>query len=205
MERMTRRQTIRFTWIALTFIGGIATAMFAEELILRAQGTRLDFSAPRFHYLIGRPLARLKNAEPVIFDFQARLAAGNKTTVVKQITARFVISYDLWEERYAVTKTTPSRKTARHLTAAEAEVWCVQEMSVTDLSGVAANQPLWASLDIRADEESEPRLFSRSDISDAGISLNGLVELFSKPSRATQSHWYLEAGPVTLEQLRRGG
>jgi hypothetical protein len=202
---MRRVQSIRFWWIALAFMGGIATAMFAEELILRAQGTRLDFSAPRFHYLVGRPLARLKNAEPVAFVFQARLAAGNRTNVVKQNTARFVISYDLWEERYAVTKTTPSRKTASHLTAADAEAWCVQEMSITDLNGVAANQPLWATLDIRAQEENDAPLFSRNDISDAGISLNGLIELFSKPSKATQSHWILEAGPVTLEQLRRGG
>lgn len=201
---MTRRQSIRTWWIALAFLGGVATAMFAEELILRAQGTRLDFSAPRFHYLTGRPLARLKNAEPVAFLFQARLALGTKTNVVKQNTARFVISYDLWEERYSVTKTTPARKTAGHLTAASAEAWCLQEMSIVDLSGIAANQQLWASLDIRAEDESEARLFSRSDISDAGISLNGLIELFSKPSRTTQARWLLENGPVTLEQLRRG-
>jgi hypothetical protein len=78
-------------------------------------------------------------------------------------------------------------------------------MALTDLSGVAANQQLWATLDIRSEDEKDTRLFSRSDISDAGISLNGLVELFSKPSRSTQSHWTLEYGPVTLEQLRRGG
>jgi hypothetical protein len=178
--------------------------MFAEELVLRSQGTRVDFSAPRLHYIAGRPLARLKNAEPVAFDFQARLAAGSKSNVVKQTTARFVISYDLWEERYSVIKTTPSRKTASHLLAPDAEAWCLQEMSIVDLGNIPATQPLWASLDIRTVEESESRLFSRSDISDAGISLNGLIELFSKPSRATQAHWVLEAGPLTLEQLRRG-
>jgi hypothetical protein len=201
---MTRRQSIRVWWIALAFVGGVATAMFAEELVLRAQGTRLDFSAPGLHYLTGRPLARLKNAEPVAFDFRTQLAVGTKTNVVKQNAARFVISYDLWEERYAVTKTTPARKTASHLLAAEAEAWCLQEMSIADLNGIGPAQALWASLDIRAAEESESRLFSRNDISDAGISLNGLIELFSKPSRATQAHWALESGPVTLEQLRRG-
>jgi hypothetical protein len=202
---MTRKQSIRFWWIALAFLGGVATAMFAEELILRAQGSRLDFSAPRLHYLTGRPLARLRNAEPVAFDFQVTLSSANKTNVVKQNTARFVISYDLWEERFAVTKTTPSRKTASHLTAAEAEVWCVQEMSLLDLNGIAANQPLYASLDIRAAEENETRLFGRDNITDAGISLTSLLERFSRPSKSTQPHWTLEAGPVTLEQLRRGG
>ena len=84
----------------------IAAAMAAEELILRMQGNRLDFSAPRVHYLTGRPLARLKNAEPVAFDIQVKLAAQQSSNVLRTNTARFVISYDLWEERYAVTKTT---------------------------------------------------------------------------------------------------
>ena len=201
---MNRRQSIKLWWLAAAFLGGVATAMFAEELILRAQGGRLDFSAPRLHYISGRPLARLRNAEPVAFDFQVKLSTANKTNVVKQSAARFVISYDLWEERFAVTKTTPARKTASHLTANEAEVWCVQEMSL-DLAGVAANQPLYASMDIRAVEESETRLFGRGNITDAGISLTSLLERFSKPSKSTQPHWMLETGPVTLEQLRRGG
>ena len=201
---MNRRQSIKLWWLAAAFLGGVATAMFAEELILRAQGGRLDFSAPRLHYISGRPLARLRNAEPVAFDFQVTLSAVNKTNVIKQNAARFVISYDLWEERFAVTKTTASRKTASHLTATEAEVWCVQEMSL-DLNGVATNQPLYAAMDIRAVEESETRLFGRGNITDAGISLTSLLERFSKPSKSTQPHWNLETGPVTLEQLRRGG
>ncbi|MEO5925108.1 MAG: hypothetical protein ABIR70_14905 [Bryobacteraceae bacterium] len=201
---MNRRQSIRFWWIAAAFLGGVATAMFAEELILRAQGNRLDFSTPRLHIISGRPLARLRNAEPVAFDFQATVASTNRTNVIKRNTARFVISYDLWEERFAVTKTTPARKTASHLTAMEAEVWCVQEMSM-DLNGVAANQPLFASMDIRAVEESETRLFGRGNITDAGISLTSLLERFSRPSKSTQPHWNLEVGPITLEQLRRGG
>jgi hypothetical protein len=202
---MTRRQSIRFWWIAAAFLGGVATAMFAEELILRAQGSRLDFSAPRVHYLTGRPLARLKNAEPVTFEFQVKLAVASENNFVRQNTASFVISYDLWEERYAVTKILPVRKTASHLTAAEAEAWCVQEMSVLDLNGIAANQPLWAQFDIRAEDERESRLFSRENITDAGISLTSLIERLSKPPKSTQPHWILKAGPVTLEQLRRGG
>jgi hypothetical protein len=74
-----------------------------------------------------------------------------------------------------------------------------------DLNGVAANQPLYASMDIRAVEESETRLFGRGNITDAGISLTSLLERFSRPSKSTQPHWNLEVGPITLEQLRRGG
>lgn len=202
---MTRTRSIRLWWVVAAFVCGIATAMWAEELILRTQGNRLDFSAPRVHYLSGRPLARLRNAEPVAFDIQVTVAVVTEDNVVRQNTARFIISYDLWEERYAVTKITPTRKTAGHLTAIEAEAWCVQEMSVLDLSGVGANQPIWARMEIRAQEERDSPLFSRDNITDAGISLTSLIERLSKPPKSTQLHWNLEAGPVTLEQLRRGG
>ena len=200
---MTGPRRIRKWWLALAFVCGLAAAMAAEELILRMQGNRLDFSAPRVHYLTGRPLARLKNAEPVAFDIQVKLAAQQSSNVLRTNTARFVISYDLWEERYAVTKTTAPRKAASHLTAAEAEEWCIHEMSVVDVSGIAANQPLWARMDIRAEDEKDSRLFGRDNISDQGISLTSLIERLSRPPKASQPHWELEAGPVTLEQLRR--
>ncbi len=200
-----KRKQIRWLWLALTFVAGVATAMFAEELILRMQGNRLDFSAPRIHYLTGRPLARLKNAEPVAFDIQVKLSAQQASNVVRVNTARFVISYDLWEERFAVTRLTAPRKTVSHLTATEAEEWCLHEMSVLDVNGIAVTQPLWAHMEIRAEDERESRLFGRENISEQGISLTSLIERLSRPPKASQPHWELEAGPVTLEQLRRGG
>ena len=37
----------------------------------------------------------------------------------------------------------------------------------------------------------------------AGINLNGLIELFSRPP-ATQYHWTTEGGPWTFEEVKRG-
>ncbi|MEP6962342.1 MAG: hypothetical protein ABI995_09690 [Acidobacteriota bacterium] len=189
----------------LAFMSGVATAMLAEELILRVQGNRLDFSAPRLHYVTDGPGKRLKNAESVGYDFNVTLALNTRTNVIAQYPARFVISYDLFEEKYSVTKTTPNRKSAAHMTVAQVEAWCVQEMSVTDLSRIPVNQPFWARLEIRAEDETETRLFGRGNITDTGISLNSLIERFSRLPRGTQQPWVVENGPVTLEQLRRGG
>jgi hypothetical protein len=199
---MTQRNSIRWWWLALAFLCGVATAMFAEELRMRTQGNRIEFTVPRTHFISGRLLARLKNAEPIALDVQVRLASGVSTNVVRQNTARFAISYDLWEERFSVTQLAPVRKTASHMQASDAEAWCVQQMAITDLAGVSTTQPLWAHMEIRADAERETRLFG---ISDAGISLTGLVEIFARPAKASQPHWSLDAGPVTLDQLRRGG
>lgn len=201
---MTGSHRLRLWWVVLAFAGGVATAMAAEELILRARGPRLEFTAPRLHYLTGRPLARLHNAEPVVFEIQVTLAAGTRLNIVKRSTARFVISYDLWEEKFKVTKTLPALKTANHLTANEVEAWCVQEMAMTDLAELASDQPLWARMEIRA-EERDRRLFGRDNITDDGISLTSLIEKFSRLPQTAQLRWILEEGPVTLAQLRRGG
>src|ERR1044071_3902207 len=97
-----RARTIRAWWFVAAFFCGAAVAMWAEELILRAQENRLEFAAPQLHFLTGRPLERLKNASQVAFDIQATLWSGSRTNVHAHQTARFVISYALWEERYSV-------------------------------------------------------------------------------------------------------
>jgi hypothetical protein len=176
-------------------------AMWAEELLLRAQENRLEFSAPQLRFLTGRPLQRLQNAAPVTFDFLAILYTGNRMTVHTRAPARFVISYDLFEEKYAVTKVTPPRRSTSHLTATEAEAWCLQQMSI-DVTSVSPSQPLWARVEIRAEEERGGKLFG-GKVSEDGINITDLVEILSGRPRAGQPHWELEAGPATLDQLRR--
>lgn len=201
---MTGPRRVRLWWLAVAFLGGMATAMVAEELILRAQGSRVDFLAPQLHYLTGRPLARMKNSEAVAFDFHVTLS-DRENKIVRETAARFIISYALWEERFKVVKVLPARKDApKGLTANEAEAWCVREMSL-DVNGIAGNQPLWAYMEIRGDGEREHPLFSKDSITDDGISLRGFIDKFSRLPQATQPHWELKAGPLTLDQLRRGG
>ena len=113
---MMRVRTIRPWWMIAAFLSGLAFAMAAEELILSTQESRLEFSAPRVHFLVGKPLERLRNASEVPFDFKITLWSGTRNHVLREVPARFVVSYDLWEEKFSVTKLVPSRRTARHLT-----------------------------------------------------------------------------------------
>ena len=75
-----------------------------------------------------------------------------------------------------------------------------------DVAGVSANEPLWARLEIRAEDGKEAGLpFGRGNITDSGISLTSfLIDVFSRPAATTQAHWSVETGPVTLDELRRG-
>jgi hypothetical protein len=198
-------RTIKSKWLVLAFLSGFALAVAAEELILSTHDNRLEFSAPRAHFLGGKPMELLHNAAPVAFDFQATLWSGNHNHVFRRTAERFVVSYDLWEEKFSVAKVQIPRKAAAHLTGPAAEAWCVEQMSM-DVSGLDAMEPFWARLEIRAQDgkESGP-LLGRGKISDSGLSLTSLIEIFSRPPQATQSHWTLDTGPLTLSDLRSHG
>jgi hypothetical protein len=203
-------RSIKIWWLATAFLSGLSLAMFAEELIQRAQDNRLHFSAPRVHFLSGRPLEHLHNAAPVPFDIQVTVWSGTHDNVFRKSAARFIISYDLFEDSFSVSKIVPQKqgpaqsKTSRSMTAVQAEAWCLEEMT-QDMSGINPTQPLWTRVDIRAEDEKEARLFGRDSVSASGISLTGLIEKLSLPPKTAQPHWTLEAGPITWDQLRRGG
>ncbi len=198
-------RTIRFWWLLTAFLSGIAFAMFAEELVLSTEENRLEFSAPSVHFLTGRPLERLHNAAEVPFDFHVTVWAGSRARTFNESAARFVISYDLWEESFAVTRVDGPRRRVSHLSANEAEAWCLKEMAI-DLDGLAATTPIWAQMEIRANDGDGSRgLFGPAEIGESGISLTGLIEIFSRPPAREQRNWTLEAGPITLEQLRQRG
>jgi hypothetical protein len=154
------------------------------------------------HFLGGRPLELLHNAAPVPFDFQVTLSSGTRTHVFQKLTDRFVVSYDLWEQKFRVIKTQSPVKRIEHLSAVDAEKWCWQQMSM-DVSGIGAAEPLWTRFEIRAEDAKDGPLFGGS-INDSGISLARLIELFSRPP-AQQSHWGpFDDGPFTLDDVKRG-
>ena len=197
-----RAQTIRVWWLLAAFLSGMALAMFAEELILSSHENRLEF-APQIHFLSGQPLARLRNAAEVPFDIQVTLWSGSRNHLFRRASDRFVVSFDLWEEKFEVDKMQAPRRKAAHLTAAGVESWCMSQMSM-DVSGLPSSERFWARLEIRAENpEKDPGLFGRGSIGDSGISLTSLIEIFSRPPQAQQPHWTLEAGPLTLDELRR--
>ena len=199
-----RRRTIRPWWVIAAFLSGVAFAMWAEELVLTTEQSRLEFAAPRLHFLVGKPLERLRNASEVPFDLKITLSSGTRNHIYRETAARFMVSYDLWEEKFSVTNLVSPRRTARHLADTAAEAWCLREMSM-DVTGLSDKEPLWARLEIRAEDGKSGGLpFGRGNITDSGISLTSLIEIFSQPAAVTQPHFTVETGPVTLDELRSG-
>lgn len=196
-------RAIKSWWFILAFLSGFALAMWAEEVLLNWHDNRLEFSAPRVRFLEeGKPMELLHNAEAVPFGFQVTLWSGNHNHIFERLHDEFVVSYNLWEEKFMVVKTQSPARKIEHLTAPDAEKWCWQQMTL-DVTGIAPDEPLWVRLDVRAEDDKGSPLFGRG-VSQSGISLTTLIDLFSRPPRRGQTHWGpYELGPFTIDELKR--
>ena len=95
----------------------------AAPLTVTWDGDDIHIAAPQLHFLSGKALERLKNGAAVGFLSQLTLSTDGNKTIYRRRPERFVVSYDLWEERFSVVTMGSARRSASHLTAAGAEAW----------------------------------------------------------------------------------
>ena len=168
-----------------------------EDLTPRLHDGAIQVSARKLHFITGKTLERLHNGISAPFDFQLTISAGSKNTALAHAFERFIVSYDLWEEKFSVVRGR-DRKASPRLSATQAEFWCLDNISVPE-TGVSAGANLWARLEVRSADTRDPIAVSGGD----GISLTTLIEIFSRPARGQQEHWALETGPFRLAELKR--
>ena len=176
----------------------MAVTAAAERLDVQWDGDLLHLSAPQFHFITGKPLAKLKNGAPVGFLWQVTIYSDAYVTPWRNALGRFVISYDLWEEKFSVTRPGLTSRSVSHLSAAAAEAWCLDNMPVNS-EGLEADRPFWVRLDVRMEDSKLPA----GVVDEAGINITRLIELFSRPPGQLNPHWSAVAGPLRLADLRR--
>jgi hypothetical protein len=173
-------------------------ALLAQDLQIRSSADQIVVAAPKFHFLIGKPLERLRNGNAVAFDFYLAVLGESKQSILRRNFDRFVISYDIWEERFSVSRMRTARSSASRLTADAAETWCLDNIAVSS-AGLPLDTPVWIRLDIRAQDPRDQNPLS----DDEGISLSSLIELFSRPGKQEPNQWRLEAGPIRLRDIQK--
>ncbi len=175
-------------------------SLAAETVEPRLVDGKVRVSAPNLHFVMGNTLERLHNGAPVPFAIQLALSTDRWLTIAQRDIERFVLSYDLWEEKFSISKLGSPRKSASHLNVRTAESWCVEEMAVPPAS-ISPQQPFWLRIEVRAEnpDDADARVLTED-----GVSLTRLVELFSRRARNDQTRWVAEAGPFRLADLTRG-
>ncbi len=185
----------RVAAVSLTFVL-VVTVGVAQSVSARIDGDRLRITAPRVHFLVGEALNRLHDGATVKYEFQLTARAERNGRTLVRSMEQFAVSYDLWEEKFAVTKLGSSPRSISHLSSAAAEAWCVDNISIP----TAVIPPtFWVQLDYRAENAA-----ASADPSDnSGFTLTGLIDIFSRRTRSEQVHGSEEIGPLRLDNLKR--
>jgi hypothetical protein len=172
-----------------------------ESLAVHLDGDYLRVSLAHVDFLKGKPLDRLRDGASVAFIGQISITTSpNSLTPVARAVARFALSYDIWEERFSVTKLQApgSRRTQAHLSAQAAENWCLDNL-VIDRGQLPADKPFYVQLDLRVDDPRD----QLGIIGDPGINFTRLVEILGRPPRSPQERWLYNSGPLRLADLKR--
>lgn len=174
-------------------IAGIHGSAAAQSLSGRVDGDRLRIVVAGTRFLSGDALKKLHDGVPVSYVFRLTALTSRFGSTMSKSEYRFVISYDIFEEKFQVSRVRPTARVVAHLTAAAAEMAFIEpmELPVHSISG----DMFWLRLEYEAEESSGAET--------PGVSLEGLVDIFSRTSTKAPIRGVLEAGPLRLSQLPR--
>ncbi|MSV29558.1 MAG: hypothetical protein EXQ52_12570 [Bryobacterales bacterium] len=172
-------------------------AFGVPSLDVRLDGDRLHVAATGFSFLNDKVVQRVKSGASAGFAGQLSLTTEPGGPVLKRVLERFVVSYDLWEEKFSAVRLGAARRALTRATAAGVEAFCVDGLSL-DASGFSRDRPFWLKLEIRAEDPKE----QGAVVGEPGINLTRLIEIFSRPARGQQPHWTVERGPLRLADLK---
>jgi hypothetical protein len=173
-------------------------AMYAPTLAASLEGDNLHVSAPYLRFLTGKTLEQLHNGAPAAFDGQLSLSLDGFASFLNRAVERFVVSFDIWEEKFSVTTTTKERRSASHLSETGAESWCFSALTLP-LSALPREGPFWLRLELRLEDSKD----QAGLLEGSGISLARLIEIFSRRARPQQPPWQAEVGPLRLADLKK--
>ena len=191
----------RRSWLLACLGIPLLRARAENSLAVTFDGDNLHVATPGLHFLTGKPLDRLKDAATVVFVSQITLLSDDRGTIFRRpVTERLIVSYDLWQEKFAVTIRggDSTRSTQRLLTAPQAETWCIENLAISAL-GLPPTRPFWLRFELRAADQKDLGTL----LGDTGISIGSLIEFFGRKAGAKDPYWRRDAGPLRLIDLPR--
>jgi hypothetical protein len=175
-----------------------AARSMAQSVTVDAVGEALKIRAPGFSFLKGDPLARLKEGRSVRVELGGLVLPAPGKLPAAAARRVFALSYDLWEERFAVTTVEARSQSVSHLALSAAEAWCVEQLTIPLTAlGALRDQPFWIRLEYRildADGAASP--------SDSGYTLQALIDALSRRRKTEASPHAIEAGPFRTPARR---
>jgi hypothetical protein len=195
--RTTHRRGVLATLAAVAALASCSLAWAQPApLTIERDGGRLRLSATQFHFLSGAPLERLHDGRSVVYVLSVSLQVHRGEASGAGPVRQVAFSYDLWEERFAVTLLDDPKVSASHLTAAEAEAWCVGLMELP-ARAAPTDKSFVVKLECSAREEGTQPADAPS-----ATTFTGLIDLLSRKARAAPPHWEAASLPLRLADIK---
>lgn len=188
------RRVSRRSWLLAGLTLPLSRALELTPLQVRYDGDALRVAAPSLHFLTGKPLERLKDGDAIAYLANLELLDDSRN-FLRQQRGRFVVSYALWEDRFAITQLASARQ-IEGLTASAAEAWCLDGLAI-NTAGLSADRYYWLRFVIRtasAQEIANEKL--------PGISLSKMIAWLGKRN-TEQAQWGPLERRVRLVDLPR--
>ena len=184
----------RLALVALACLG-VSHRLAAQSLTVRAAGDMLQVRGSGLRLIESAVAEHLKDGRSVRVDFEMTILDKAQGAAVTQNRQSFVLSFDLWEQRYAVTRTGASPRSISHLTARDAEAWCVENLSIplTALGRFSRDLPFWVRIEFRVLDQPPP-----PDDTKSFGALRTLIEVFSRRGGEEALDRSFVAGPFRI-------
>ena len=189
----------RRSWLLAGLAIPLSRAWAEPRLEVSFDGDSVHVATPGLHFLTGSALKRLENADTVVFLSQITLFSDNFATPIRRpVQERLVVSYAIWERRFAVAIPGGPAPRVEGLTDTQAEDWCIRNLAVNAL-GLAPDRRFWLKFELRT----APRKDTPALINDSGISVLKVIDILSRRPRPDEPSWTLTTGPLRLSDLPR--
>jgi hypothetical protein len=121
------------------------------DVSVKLEGDQLRVAAPQLHFLGSEVLQRLHNGIAVNYVFKIGITPNRYSKPTTETSYRFIISYDIFEEKFAVSRIEPNPRSITHLSEAAAQLWCLDSISLST-TGLAADQSFWVTMEYQSVE-----------------------------------------------------
>jgi hypothetical protein len=181
--------------VALMLVAVVAPHLGAQTVTIRRVADALHVQARGFSFIDGPLLARLKEGRSVQIDFDMTVLAKPGGPIVKQVMQAFTLSFDLWEERFAVSRIGSPAKSISHLRPRDAEAWCLENVTMPVSSlGLGRETPFWIRLAYRVQDAPA----AGNEAPGARYTLQGLIDRLSRRREEDNLARSVDAGPFRL-------
>ena len=182
--------------VTILLVAAAAADPSTQSVTIKTAAGALQVQAPGFAFIDGAVTDRLRDGRSVRIDVDLIVLDRPKGTAVTQTRQSYALSFDLWEERFAVTRIGTPARSISHRTAKNAEAWCLEHLTIplTALGRLGRDMPFWIRLAYRVQDATA----AANAGADEGLTLAKLIDRLSRRREQSQTERAVEAGPFRL-------